>query len=76
MELEVKVTYYDDDKIWVAECDALHLATDERSYESLIKRVWLIAPELFVENKLSGSVEDLRLSFVQRNTTCPQVAYA
>lgn len=73
-ELTVIVTYDPDSSMWIAECSALHLATEASSYEALIERVWMIAPEMFHENGLPGKIEDLRLSFLQAKTQQPVLA--
>lgn len=51
--------------MWIAECDDIGLVTEAESYNQLTDRVWEIAPELFVENGLSGSADGMQISFFQ-----------
>lgn len=46
---------------WIAEADALPVATEERSLDLLIARVWEIAPEIA---ELNGHRGPLNLRFV------------
>jgi hypothetical protein len=38
--------------VWVASCDALHVATEAPSYEAVTARFWEIAPEIALANGL------------------------
>lgn len=57
------VTVTRDANIWIASNDELGLTTEARTYEELIDRVSLIAPELCVENNLCDG-GDLRIEYV------------
>lgn len=57
------VTVTRDGNTWIASNDELGLTTEARTYEELIERVSLIAPELCVENNLCNG-EDLRIEYV------------
>ncbi|MDR1310929.1 MAG: DUF1902 domain-containing protein [Burkholderiaceae bacterium] len=72
-DFTVTVIYDQECSMWIAECDALHLVTEASTYEALTERAWLIAPDLFLDNNLSGHVKDMRLSFVQEHTVQPDV---
>jgi hypothetical protein len=48
-------------EVWIAECDALPVATEAPTLEALIERVWLIAPEIA---ELNGHTGDLSLRFL------------
>ncbi|GHU30986.1 hypothetical protein AGMMS50256_18790 [Betaproteobacteria bacterium] len=60
-----------EDGVWIGICDELPVTTESDTYEGLVDRVWRIAPEMFVENKHPGSLDELRISFVQERTTRP-----
>ena len=49
--------------VWVAVCDDLCVATEAPTYEALLERVWLIAPEMARENGLNIPEANLRLLF-------------
>lgn len=57
------VTVTRDGGIWIASNDELGLTTEARTYEDLIERVSLIAPELCVENNLCSG-DDLFIEYV------------
>jgi len=59
----VEVTRDNDSGMWVAVCDGLTLATEAKTYEALIERVWLIAPDMAMDNGLSIPETNLRLLF-------------
>lgn len=46
---------------WIAEADALPIATEADTIDALIERVWLIAPEIA---ELNGHSGDLNLRFI------------
>lgn len=57
------VAHDDKASIWVAVCDELCVATEAPTYEALVERVWLIAPEMAGENGLNIPQANLRLLF-------------
>jgi hypothetical protein len=61
-----KVSYYREDQLWVAQCDALGLYTESATLEGLKARASLIAPELAELNGLG--IEQLTLNFQERNS--------
>jgi hypothetical protein len=56
----VQVTF--SDGFYIAECEAIGLVTEEKTYEALVKRAWEIAPEIA---EMNGIHEPLVLSFQQ-----------
>ena len=42
----VNVVFDGECGMWVASCDALHVATEASSYEAVTARFWEIAPEI------------------------------
>jgi len=60
---DVTVTRDPDDGTWIAICDAIPIATEAASYDALLRRVWLIAPEIAVMNGLCANEGDVRLRF-------------
>lgn len=56
-----------EDGVWIASCDDLGLTTEAKTYEELIERVALIAPEMCVENNLCSS-DVMRIEFVHEQT--------
>lgn len=71
---DVKVCHDHDENVWVAECDALGLVTEARTYEELTERVWQIAPELYEINGFGGNIARIRLSFTQEQSYSDRVA--
>ncbi|HLA36428.1 MAG TPA: DUF1902 domain-containing protein [Rhodocyclaceae bacterium] len=59
----MSVIYDPDDGMWVAECDALHLATEAPNFEALVARVSEVAPDCIEANSLPIRPEALRLRF-------------
>ncbi|MDD5275001.1 MAG: DUF1902 domain-containing protein [Methylovulum sp.] len=59
------------DGIWTAECGPLGLVTEAESYDDLLERVWLIAPELAELNNVGVDAEHLRLRFSHEQSTYP-----
>ncbi len=57
------VTHDAESGMWVAVCDDLYTATEAPTYEALVERVWLIAPEMAMENGLNIPETHLRLLF-------------
>ena len=57
------VTHDAESGMWVAVCDDLCVATEAPTYEALVERVWLIAPEMAMENGLNIPEAHLRLLF-------------
>jgi hypothetical protein len=49
--------------IWTAECDQLGLVTEADSYDELVERACLIAPELAELNHLAVDADKLSLAF-------------
>lgn len=62
--LTVEVIFDPECSLYVATCSALRLATEAPSFDALIERVRLIAPEIVEENGLHIAPKDLRLDFV------------
>ena len=54
-----------DGEQWVAACDDLGLVTEASTYETLVARVWQIAPELYVLNGYGDAQENFCLDFHQ-----------
>ena len=61
---EVVVTCQDG--IWTGECDALGLVTESDTYDGLVARACLIAPELAELNGVLVDADNLNLSFSYR----------
>lgn len=59
----VEVIFDPECSMWVAICDGLHMSTEAHTYEALVERVWLIAPEMAQENGLNIPEDRLRLLF-------------
>ena len=59
------VTHDAESGMWVAVCDDLCVATEAPTYEALVDRVWLMAPEMAMENGLNIPEAHLRLLFQQ-----------
>lgn len=57
---DVNVYRDPDGEVWIAECDALPVATEAPTLEGLIERVWAIAPEIA---GLNDHTADLNLRF-------------
>ena len=53
----------EDATMWVAECDALHLATEAPTYDALIERVWAVVPDAIEANEMGIDVRAVRLRF-------------
>ncbi len=53
--------------VWIAECDALPIATEAATLDALVRRVWEIAPEIA---ELNGHEGKLKLRFTL-NTAAP-----
>ncbi|WP_404419068.1 DUF1902 domain-containing protein [Marinospirillum sp.] len=51
------------DGMYTAECDALSLVTEARTFEELTERVWELAPDMIEANDLAMDPETLRLRF-------------
>ncbi|MDR1842305.1 MAG: DUF1902 domain-containing protein [Citrobacter amalonaticus] len=63
MTKKFTVTVTRNDDIWIASCDAMGLTTEEKSYENLMFRTWMIAAELSVDNGLRADGEAFTLVF-------------
>lgn len=59
----VTVTHDADDGMWIAECDALFLATEARSFDDLVTRVREVAPDCIETNGFPIHPDALRLRF-------------
>lgn len=70
----VRVTHDTESGMWVAVCDEIGLVTESDTYEGLTERVWEIAPEIAVENGTDISVETMRLSFQQDQTSRDRIS--
>lgn len=51
------------DGMYTAECDALHLVTEARTFEELTARVWALAPDMIDANGLAIDPDFLCLRF-------------
>jgi len=71
---DVNVCHDHEDKVWVAQCDALGLVTEAATYEELTERVWEIAPELYVMNGLGSNPARISLSFNQEQSYSDRIA--
>jgi hypothetical protein len=60
---DVEVTHDAEAGCYVAVCDALRVVTEAPSFDTLITRVWEIAPEMAQENGLRVAPSALRLHF-------------
>ena len=60
---DIAVFHDSESGMWIALNDTLPVATEAPTYEALVDRVWLIAPEIAVENGLREREDDVRLSF-------------
>ena len=49
--------------VWVAQCDALGIATEAADYEALTRRVWVVAPEMYAANGFGAQTDNFRLAF-------------
>lgn len=49
--------------MFTAECDALHLVTEDSTFEALTARVWELASDMIAANGLDVDVDSLRLHF-------------
>lgn len=61
---DVDVCHDHEDKVWVAQCDALGLVTEAATHEELTGRVWEIAPELYGMNSFTNNPSQIGLSFI------------
>lgn len=57
---DVHLYLHPDGDVWVAEADALPIATEAATLDGLVQRVWEIAPEIAA---LNGHTGELRLRF-------------
>ena len=71
---DVNVCHDQEVNMWVAECDALGLVTEARTYEELTERVWEIAPELYELNCRGGNPARISLSFNQEQSYTDRIA--
>lgn len=51
------------DGMYTAECDALSLVTEAKTFEELTEKVWELAPDMIDANNLAIDLETLRLRF-------------
>ena len=56
----VEVHFDDESEMWWCECDALHLVTEAHSYEALVERATLLAPDIAAANGLNIAGAQLR----------------
>ncbi len=63
----IEVHFDDESGMWWCECDELHLVTEAPTYEALIARATLLAPDIAKENGLS--IAGAQLRFEQLVTT-------
>lgn len=59
--LSVTVTH--GEGVYTAECDALHLVTEAKTFETLTARVWELAPDMIEANNLSIDPKSLLFNF-------------
>lgn len=59
--LTVTVTH--GEGVYTAECDALHLVTEAKTFETLTARVWELAPDMIDANNLSFDPKSLLFNF-------------
>lgn len=59
--LSVTVTH--SEGVYTAECDALHLVTEAKTFETLTARVWELAPDMIEANDLSIDPKFLLFNF-------------
>ena len=53
MEHIIDTRWDDDARVWYAVCDSIPLALESNSFDALIERVKIAAPEILVENGVS-----------------------
>jgi hypothetical protein len=56
----IEVQFDDESGQWCCECDALHLVTEAPSYEALVARAKLLAPDIAAANGIDITVAQLR----------------
>ncbi len=56
----IEVHYDDESGQWCCECDALHLVTEAPSYEALVARAKLLAPDIASANGIDLTGAQLR----------------
>jgi hypothetical protein len=61
LEYQVNLYQAPDGDCWIAEADALPIATEAPTVDELIERVWSIAPEIA---ELNGHKGELNLRFI------------
>lgn len=70
----VNVVYDAGCVMWVAECDELHLITEDHSLEGLMDRVAAVAPDCIADNAIVTN-DSLRFAFVVIRGGGPSVAH-
>jgi len=61
MDYDIEVSWDETAGVWCAICDSIPLALESHSFDMLISRVKIVAPEIFLMNGEKG--ENLRLCF-------------
>ena len=69
----VAVTHDAESGMWVGECEELCAATEAPTFEDLTRRMWLIAPEMAMENGLNVRAENMHLLFQHEQATAPEL---
>jgi hypothetical protein len=72
----VIVTHDAESGMWIGECDELCAATEAPTFEALTARMWLIAPEMALENGLNLCPQDMLLLFQHEQTVTPELLAA
>jgi hypothetical protein len=55
----IEVHFDDESGMWWCECDKLHMTTEASSYEALVQRATLLAPDIAKANGLDISGAEL-----------------
>jgi len=63
----IEVTFDEESGLWCASSEALSVFTEADSYDELVDRVWLIAPEMAMENGSSIPEHELKLVFMHES---------
>lgn len=73
--LVVNVVHDKESGMWVGSCDALFLATEAETFESLQERVWDVVPDCVSVNGFPFDSDNLHLKFVvEQDATSKAIA--
>jgi len=50
-EYRIEFTWDDEAGVWIAVCDEIPLALESNSFDALIEKVKIVAPEILAENE-------------------------